>query len=928
MLRRWLGVARSKLARRRVLAYLVLLLASNIFIAVRSASPSASTPAGAERLTLRLPRMSTSGPIAGGEYRLSVLRWKPEAAEPQEPRSVIERLKERIRGPDPQKLPVILLHGAPSGGGSDWRRFAPRLVEAGYTVYAPDLPGSGASMLPADDYSILATARLLIAAIDQLGIERAHIVGWSQGGGAALHMADLAPKRVASLTMLASIGMQETEGSGDFFFEHLKYRLGHTLLVTLPELIPHFGLLGSRASRWAMLRPFMDTDQRPLKALMQRLSTPTLILHGRHDFMVPAWAAETHHEVIRPSTLVMLDAGHFIPLGPPLSSREEADDALRHLLVHLDRHNDPKAAALRGQAIFCPPEAHITQMLGGFEIKHGTPWWLIIIIITLATLISEDLTIVTVGLLMVSQSIDWGVALVGCFIAIVVGDLGLWMIGRTLGRRALKLPVIRNVINESSLEKWGEVLDQHTGKTVFLSRCLPGTRMPTFIAAGILSKKAHLFMFWVAIAAFVWTPFLLLLTALIGPSLLGFFQTVFHGPWAIVAAIVVVFLVIRLVAYETTAMGRDRLKADLLRFITIEFWPPWIFYLPFVPCFLWLSLRYRGPMTFTCANPGIECGGGLMGESKARILRSLLLGGPEVARFVAPCMVVPAGGSPKERADKALGLLRDHPDLGGFPIILKPDHGCRGYGLKLAGNEEQLRAYFESMVRPVMVQKYHPGPYELGVLWARVPSGSGPVDDWNGEVFSATGKDFPVLIGDGRRSFEMLVWHHRRFRMQADVFLKRHAAHSDRVLPRGERFVLAVAGNHCQGTRFYDGMPAVTHELAARIESICQAFRDPDTGARLDFARMDLRFESEADLAAGHGFTIIELNGTSSESTSMYDPTKSIRWTYGLLYRHWARLFTLGAARRREGVRPMPITRLWRHWREDRRTRSAPAISD
>jgi pimeloyl-ACP methyl ester carboxylesterase/membrane protein DedA with SNARE-associated domain len=876
--------------------------------------------------------MSATGPIAGGDYRLALLRWNAPAHEAAR-LTLMERLKSRVSR-EIVPLPVILLHGCPSGGASDFKNFAPLIAAAGRTVIAPDLPGSGASQRTADDYSIVTMARLILGAMDELKVERAHIVGWSQGGGAALHMADLAPDRVASLTLLASIGAQETEGSGDYFFEHLKYRIGHVLLNFVPELIPHFGLLGSREMRWAMLQPFIDTDQRPVKALMQRLKTPTLILHGRHDFLVPAWAAEEHHRMIEPSTLVMLDANHFMPMGGAMAGEGVTAEAASHLLVFLARHDDPRAGALRQAAILCPPEAHITQKLGGFEVKRGTPWWLITIFIFIATLISEDLTTITVGLLIVAQSIDWGVALVGCFFAIFVGDVSLWLIGRTLGRRALKLPLIRGVINERSLDKLGEVLDQHTGKTVFLSRCLPGTRFPTFIAAGILSKKPHVFLFWVALAAFLWTPFLLILTALIGPSLLGFFKTVFHGPWAIVAAIVVLYIVIRLIGYETTAMGRDKLKADLRRWVMPEFWPVWVFYLPLVPYFVWLALRHRGPMTFTCADPGIECGGGLIGESKSAILASFpsmtlamsessseSRGGADASNesFIAPFALIPASPDPGQRAETALLHIRERAELAGFPIILKPDLGCRGYGVRLARNESDVREYFRVMTLPVMVQHYHPGPYEIGILWSRVPQQPGRVDEWPGEVFSATGKEFPVIAGDGRRDLETLIWHHPRFRMQAKVFLKRHADQASRVLASRERLPLALAGNHCQGTKFIDGTPAVTHELAARIDSIAQSFRNPTTGRRLDFARFDLRYISEADLAAGNNFLIVEANGTSSESTSMYDPTKTVLWTFGLLFRHWARLFRIGLERRREGVKPMTFRELWRNWRAERR---------
>src|SRR5690606_19285884 len=135
------------------------------------------------------------------------------------------------------RAPVVLLHGSPSSGGKDFAQFAPLLVAAGYTVFAPDLPGFGASQGRAPDYSIRANARLTLAAVQDLGIERARVVGWSLGGGAAMCMADLDPQRIASLTLLGSVGLQETEGSGDYFFERVKYHVVQALVVGLPEAI-------------------------------------------------------------------------------------------------------------------------------------------------------------------------------------------------------------------------------------------------------------------------------------------------------------------------------------------------------------------------------------------------------------------------------------------------------------------------------------------------------------------------------------------------------------------------------------------------------------------------------------------------------------------------------------------------------------------
>jgi pimeloyl-ACP methyl ester carboxylesterase len=85
---------------------------------------------------------------------------------------------------------VLLVHGSPGSHG-DFRRVVPELAKR-YRVIVPDLPGFGASEHDVPDYSIRAHGRYLLELMDALGIEDAHVVGFSMGGGVALSMADLA----------------------------------------------------------------------------------------------------------------------------------------------------------------------------------------------------------------------------------------------------------------------------------------------------------------------------------------------------------------------------------------------------------------------------------------------------------------------------------------------------------------------------------------------------------------------------------------------------------------------------------------------------------------------------------------------------------------------------------------------------------------
>ena len=186
---------------------------------------------------------------------------------------------------DPTKPPVLLLHGSP-GNKSNFDALAPIIARHGYQTRSISLPGNGDSS-SAPDLSIESQARYALDFLNASDIQRAHIVGWSSGGAVAIHMAHQAPDRIASITLLASIGIQDTEGTGSYHFEHVKYAVGLGLIGVAPELIPHFGALGSPDTRAGWLRGFWDTDQRPMRDIMSSLTTPTRIHHGDDEFLVP-----------------------------------------------------------------------------------------------------------------------------------------------------------------------------------------------------------------------------------------------------------------------------------------------------------------------------------------------------------------------------------------------------------------------------------------------------------------------------------------------------------------------------------------------------------------------------------------------------------------------------------------------------------------
>src|ERR1700674_3583713 len=99
-----------------------------------------------------------------------------------------------------QGQPVVLLHGFPDSGRL-WRNQVPALADAGFSTIVPDLRGYGASDKPeeVEAYSIPYLAADIVAILDDMGVERAHVVGHDWGAALAWAIGSLLPDRVAHL---------------------------------------------------------------------------------------------------------------------------------------------------------------------------------------------------------------------------------------------------------------------------------------------------------------------------------------------------------------------------------------------------------------------------------------------------------------------------------------------------------------------------------------------------------------------------------------------------------------------------------------------------------------------------------------------------------------------------------------------------------
>jgi membrane protein DedA with SNARE-associated domain len=514
-----------------------------------------------------------------------------------------------------------------------------------------------------------------------------------------------------------------------------------------------------------------------------------------------------------------------------------------------------------------------------------------VMVIILATFGSEDLTCITVGLLIGANQLDALTGLSGCFLGIFVGDLGLWLIGYLAGLGLLQVSLVKRLLPSQRRTETLRRLDERGAVALVAARFLPGARLPLYVASGLLGLSLRKFAYWTFLAALLWTPALVLLAALLGEPVVQPAVLVLGPGWpAVLIAALAFYLAVRIGLLACTATGRGKLMARVSRLWRWEFWPTWLFYLPVLPWLACLSVRYRGVLTWTAANPAIPQGG-VVGESKFAIFMQLPHG------TVVPSQLIPPG-----ETGARLDRVRQATESGGwsFPLILKPDAAQRGAGVKKVRDLVEVEKYLCNQPAAVIAQTYHPGPFEAGIFYYRLPG------EESGHIFSVTDKVFPALTGDGRSTLEELIWRHPRYRMQARIFLARHEADRDRILAAGEPFALALAGNHCQGTMFRDGAHLITPALERAVDAIAQHFPGFYIG------RFDVRFTDVEAFKAGRDLAIVELNGVTSESTNIYDPSWSLLAAYRTLFRQWVLLYRIGDANRKRGHAATTVLELLR----------------
>ncbi len=140
------------------------------------------------------------------------------------------------------------------------------------------------------------------------------------------------------------------------------------------------------------------------------------------------------------------------------------------------------------------------------------------VLIVLGTFVLEDAATVLAAMHAQSGAVSISVALCALYAGIVLGDLGLYL----LGRLSARVRWARRLVPPRRMRQGRDWLDGRVFQVVFISRFIPGARLPTYTACGFLRADWRRFALAAVIATLIWTSLLFGVSLKVGALLMQY----------------------------------------------------------------------------------------------------------------------------------------------------------------------------------------------------------------------------------------------------------------------------------------------------------------------------------------------------------------------------------------------------------------------
>jgi 3-oxoadipate enol-lactonase len=241
----------------------------------------------------------------------------------------------------PADAPVVVLAHSLGADLSMWDPQVPALAER-FRVVRYDLRGHGRSPAPAGDSTVDDLADDVVALLDRLGVQRAHVVGLSIGGMAGLRLAVREPARVASLAVLCSSAYTDneqfwrdrattarTQGTGSLAEAVVGRWLTPGYAAANPDLVARLRAAVAAADDEGYASCCAAIATMDQRSDLGRITAPTLVVSGDQDEALPPEQQRVIADAVPGARLVTVSPAAHI------ASIEQADQVTAALLTHL-----------------------------------------------------------------------------------------------------------------------------------------------------------------------------------------------------------------------------------------------------------------------------------------------------------------------------------------------------------------------------------------------------------------------------------------------------------------------------------------------------------------------------------------------------------------------------------------------------------------
>jgi pimeloyl-ACP methyl ester carboxylesterase len=236
--------------------------------------------------------------------------------------------------------PLLVLHG--ELGVPGWLRAYEQLARH-FTVYVPSLPGFGQSARPAFILSVRDLAAWVTWFVRDLKLAPPlPVIGFSLGGWVAAEIATVNAGLFSKMVLVGAAGLQPDDGQVWDYFLHSN-REAFTQAFWDPQNAPEYARYygdgwtreDEAQAEWnremtarLLWKPYMRSHT--LAALLPGIRTPTLVVWGREDAIIPLNVCERYVRVIPGATAHVLDrCGHV----PEMERPDEFVGVVRDFLV-------------------------------------------------------------------------------------------------------------------------------------------------------------------------------------------------------------------------------------------------------------------------------------------------------------------------------------------------------------------------------------------------------------------------------------------------------------------------------------------------------------------------------------------------------------------------------------------------------------------